>query len=899
MSNIKKLMMSSAGGKAGADISDIFSTYTYEGNGNQISAAGSSRKEILEDFQISDRIVVNSFSNDTSKEDIYTTTGTYSWTCPAGVTSVCVVCVGGGAGNAGGGAKAGGGGLGWKNDIPVTPGNSYTVVVGRAGPNGWQGGGGLNNGGDSYFINTSTVAGFGGKGYGSGDQGGGFVGGGGGSGGKGTYNTGGGAGGYLGNGGYGREHQNGCNQTGKGGAGSGAPTWASGQNGGGVGIYGAGESGTTSSPYHGSVGNGAPSTAYGGGEGSSNGAGGGAVRIIWGSGRKFPFAAGYQSEQIPGTDSMVWLKSRDSSSRDHYLAHTEDGFFAPGVYPNQNYAGTIYADFLNAKSSGGVDIMHSTTASQNQNQTNEDYVAWSFKKQEKFFDIVTYTGNGAQGRAINHNLNSVPGFIVVKKTNGSGNWPVYHRGMTSALYGMQLNTSNDQFDADSYWDSTDPTASVFTVGNNADVNASGSKYVAYLFAHNNGDGEFGPDSDQDIIKCGSYTGAGHSGVTINLGFEPQFVIIKKTNASALWTVIDTMRGMPSGSNSNVLYPNTSQAEADPQSNAKVYPTPTGLYIEDDATELNTNNGSYIYMAIRRGSLFPPKDATEVFAIDTGAGTGVPMFGSGFPVDFAMGALPYTSAHDKRMSARLAGIGYGNVENSPWYTDSNMKWDHMEGYYDVASNQSTWISWMWKRAPGYFDVVAYEGNGTNPHNISHNLSVAPEMMWVKRRDSSGNWEVYYDTGNPGTNNGLGLLRLNSTGTDLNGTFVWGNTHPTDSVFTVGSNGTNRSGADFIAYLFASAPGVSKVGSFSHTYGGTTNVDCGFTSGARFVLWKRTDGTRHWELFDTTRGIVAGNDAYLRLSDSSAQTSGDYIDPYSAGFSVGSSLGTGEFIFYAIA
>jgi hypothetical protein len=440
---------------------------------------------------------------------------------------------------------------------------------------------------------------------------------------------------------------------------------------------------------------------------------------------------------------------------------------------------------------------------------------------------------------------------------------------------------------------------VFTVGNNADVNASGSKYVAYLFAHNNGDGEFGPDSDQDIIKCGSYTGAGHSGVTINLGFEPQFVIIKKTNASALWTVIDTMRGMPSGSNSNVLYPNTSQAEADPQSNAKVYPTPTGLYIEDDATELNTNNGSYIYMAIRRGSLFPPKDATEVFAIDTGAGTGVPMFGSGFPVDFAMGALPYTSAHDKRMSARLAGIGYGNVENSPWYTDSNMKWDHMEGYYDVASNQSTWISWMWKRAPGYFDVVAYEGNGTNPHNISHNLSVAPEMMWVKRRDSSGNWEVYYDTGNPGTNNGLGLLRLNSTGTDLNGTFVWGNTHPTDSVFTVGSNGTNRSGADFIAYLFASAPGVSKVGSFSHTYGGTTNVDCGFTSGARFVLWKRTDGTRHWELFDTTRGIVAGNDAYLRLSDSSAQTSGDYIDPYSAGFSVGSSLGTGEFIFYAIA
>jgi hypothetical protein len=207
--------------------------------------------------------------------------------------------------------------------------------------------------------------------------------------------------------------------------------------------------------------------------------------------------------------------------------------------------------------------------------------------------------------------------------------------------------------------------------------------------------------------------------------------------------------------------------------------------------------------------------------------------------------------------------------------------------------------MWKRASGYFDVVCYTGNGTNPHNISHNLGVAPEMMWSKRRDSTGQWEVYYDTGNPSVNNGLGLLRLNSTGTDLNGTSVWGNTHPTDSVFTVGSNGTNRSGADFIMYLFASLPGISKVGSFTAT-GSTLNVDCGFTSGARFVLIKRTDSTGDWFVFDSVRGITASTSPYLYLNSTSSENVANYIDPLSSGFTVTTSFfGSGDFIFYAIA
>ena len=104
----------------------------------------------------------------TITEQIYTTPGSYQWLCPEGVTSVCAVCVGGGGSGwiySSYSRGGGGGGLGWKNDIPVTPGQKYTVVVGVGGSKPTSSSlsdCGNGAGGDSYFINTSTVKGGGG-----------------------------------------------------------------------------------------------------------------------------------------------------------------------------------------------------------------------------------------------------------------------------------------------------------------------------------------------------------------------------------------------------------------------------------------------------------------------------------------------------------------------------------------------------------------------------------------------------------------------------------------------------------------------------------------------------------------------------------------------------------------
>jgi hypothetical protein len=113
-------------------------------------------------------------------------------------------------------------------------------------------------------------------------------------------------------------------------------------------------------------------------------------------------------------------------------------------------------------------------------------------------------------------------------------------------------------------------------------------------------------------------------------------------------------------------------------------------------------------------------------------------------------------------------------------------------------------------------------------------------------------------------------------------------------------TNASGDTYIAYLFATLPGISKVFSVTKSSGSDASVDCGFTSGPRFVMLKRTDSTGDWYVWDTERGIVAGNDPYLLLNSTAAEvTSTDYIDPTSNGFTiVNGGLADGDYIGYAV-
>jgi len=620
---------------------------------------------------------------------------------------------------------------------------------------------------------------------------------------------------------------------------------------------------------------------------------------------------------LNGEGGMVWLKAR-TAAYNNIIVDSERGSSNGTAY------NPLFTNLTNAENTAagyGVTSFDSNgftlgpsgqQAISNQGGASYgdiDYASWTFRKAPKFFDVVTYTGDGTTdgSKKVLHNLGSAPGCIIVKRTDSTGEWNVYHRGITSSpeTRALYLNQTSS-YGTGGAWGSTLPTDTEFTVGSSATVNISNATYVAYLFAHNDGDGEFGPSGDADIIKCGSYAG---NATSVDLGFEPQFIIVKRTDSAENWMMFDSMRGWNADGNSlGWLMPNKSSKEGTLTiGNFRL--TSTGFEMSSGYSPLNNGSSSsnYIYMAIRRGPLAQPESGTEVFAIDIADGNGgdnPPQFVSGFPVDAAIiHYKPGGSSYYPTLRDRLRGT-YGSytfssaAENS----DGSQTWDFMNGHFK-ATFSSSYLSWMWKRAPGFFDVVAYTGSNSDL-NVSHNLGAVPEMMWVKCRSGfTENWTCYHkDLGNTKE------IKLNTTGVPVTSS-VWANTTPTESVFTVDGDNVpvSKANTPYIAYLFASLDGISKVGSYTGN-GGTLTVDCGFTSGARFVLFRNITATNgDWTLADTARGIVSGNDRALNLNDTSAEiTDEDFIDPHSSGFTVVNASGYVDsntnghtYLFYAIA
>ena len=587
---------------------------------------------------------------------------------------------------------------------------------------------------------------------------------------------------------------------------------------------------------------------------------------------------------------LVWIKNRETTGA-HLLWSNE-------TTGNLNSTNT---DALNNTSlqptfnNDGFTFPSSDWVSLNEN--NDTFVSWTFRKQPKFFDIVTYTGTGS-AQNISHNLGSVPGMIIVKLTSGSDAWHVYHRGVNGGSspedWYLQLNNTDQQIDNATIWNDTAPTSSVFTVGTNGGVNGSGDSYVAYLFAHNNNDGGFGETDDQDIIKCGNYTGnASTDGVTVDLGFEPQWLLFKDTSntSSKDWIIIDNMRGMVvdnDNDNADVyLRPNTNGQEG---ASTIVEPTATGFKVQNNGWT-DTTNANIVYVAIRKGGMRTPTAASDVFAISTANGGG--SISTGFDADFALSGRR-VDFPNWYLGTRLTGNKkylHSEVANSEGTYDGWV-WDSPSGTFEQNMNNTEVIDYVWARAKSYFDVVLYDGNGS-VRTINHNLGVAPEMMWIKRRSGATNWGVYYGDNTDG-------LILNANAATSDNANFWNDTSPTSSVFTLGTeNDLNKSGETYIAYLFATASGVSKVGTF--TQNGATNVDCGFSgSTPAFVLLKRYDSTGDWVIFDSVRGIASGNDTSQLLNASDAEiTNTDLIDPYSGGFATTSSITNGSYLFYAIA
>ncbi len=575
---------------------------------------------------------------------------------------------------------------------------------------------------------------------------------------------------------------------------------------------------------------------------------------------------------LSGEGGMVWYRRRDGAENNS-IEDTVRGLDK-----------VIYTDSNNGEGDPdvyGIQAFNSNGFTAGQGTVGGRYISWTFRKAKNFFDVVTYNGSSS-AQTIAHNLGSVPGMIIIKQTNSSANdWKVYHRSVGNTKV-LELNTNGGAY-VNSSWNNTTPTATHFTVGTVSGVNASGSQYVAYLFAHDT--------SDEGLIQCGTYT-ASASGVEIDLGFEPQWLMVKRINSAYSWYIMDIVRGFTVNADPKTLKPNESEAEG----SLNAYRiTNTGFEWGSDAGE---GSDQYIYMAIRRGPMATPTSRANVFALDTVAYTGsnswTPAFGTTNLADFVI-VKNRSTTEDIYAGSRLMGVDYvvTNSNATEASGSSFIAWDYMAGAWVNAQNNGRG-AYIWSRAPGFCDVVTWTGNGSAGRQISHNLSVSPEMIWCKLRDTyTDNWMVYHS--GLATNNNLILDRTDATGIY---TRVYS---PSETIFTISSDTSiNSNGLTYIAYLFATLAGISKVGTFSHTNGSTTDVNCGFSSGTYWVVVKRKDSTGDWFVFDVGANIGASNDPYIALnSNAAAVTTPNYIAQLNSGFTMESDFPTGDYIFYAIA
>ena len=602
---------------------------------------------------------------------------------------------------------------------------------------------------------------------------------------------------------------------------------------------------------------------------------------------------------LGGEGGLVWTKNRDTSGYYHNLIDTERGISNWLRSDANNGNISTLNNAITSFNSNGYSLGTDTYAYVNNNGKN--YVSWTFRKAPRFFDIVTYTGNGST-QNISHNLGSVPGTVIVKKTNSSANWIAYHRslGNDKAVF---LNLASSQSSSTTYWNATTPTSSVFSVGANSNTNGNGDTFVAYLFAHNDDDGEFGPNGDADIIKCDS--APANAATDVNLGYEPQWIMIKRTDSSGDWQIYDNIRGLFVRSHDPVrLYANDVAAESNGNSDY-LYPKPNGFHI-------NTNyfgGGPYVYIAIRRGPMAIPTDVDDVFAIDTRGGTSPtpPELYSGFVTDFLLYPNNINTSNDKRVIDRLRGKRFLYTNKRDLESNVVGEWDYMNGHGEYTNVDPYDLGLMWKRAPGFFDIATWNVDGTGNTTIPHNLGVVPEMVWSKNRNDSGygsgSWFIAHDglTGWDSSNeNDRHVFQDFGTGASAQQGYHRDFTDTSIRLISNAAGGYNTA-HKCVAYLFATLPGISKVGSFTHTYGTAQNIDCGFTNGISFLLLKRYDSSGSWRMYNSLSGITSGNDAMLDLGDTSAiVTDANQIDLYSGGFAMRSNyFGSGDYVFYAIA
>lgn len=264
-----------------------------------------------------------------------------------------------------------------------------------------------------------------------------------------------------------------------------------------------------------------------------------------------------------------YFLSSDSTAAETYNSVTLSSFDTDGFTYGTSVSGRTYVAWNWKANGSGV------------SNTDGTITSTVSANVDAGFSIVSYTGTGAAA-TVGHGLNSAPEMVIVKSRNGSGTryWRVYHSGLSSATYSLELNTTNAQQSTADVWNSTAPTSSVFSVQNSEDTNQSGSNQIAYCF-----------HSVEGYSKFGSYTGNGSTdGPFVYTGFRPAFVMYKRTDSANDWIVVDHERNTY---NAVDLYLHANLSAAENTADLVDF-TSNGFKVRNNFASGNASGGTYIF-----------------------------------------------------------------------------------------------------------------------------------------------------------------------------------------------------------------------------------------------------------------------------------------------------------------
>ena len=277
-------------------------------------------------------------------------------------------------------------------------------------------------------------------------------------------------------------------------------------------------------------------------------------------------------------DSMLWIKNRDDTVS-HKLYDTLRGVPEALESDSSSVESSVAGELVSFNADGFTVNNDNST-----NGSGDAMVAWQFIKKEGVFDVIQYVGDGIAGRTVAHSLGSDFGLILIKNRDQADSWAVQHKDV-AATETLILDTSVAATTDSAVWNDTAATSTNFTVGTSGSTNANGENYVAYVFASNTGQG----------ITCGSYAGDGTLGQAISgVGFQPSWLLIKRSSGAADWYLFDTSRGGVTSNNQPMLA-NFNVGES--SISGSIDMLSGGFSISQAGDALNGGGSTYVFMAI--------------------------------------------------------------------------------------------------------------------------------------------------------------------------------------------------------------------------------------------------------------------------------------------------------------